>query len=395
MNITGLALRNLRRRPVRTFLTVASVAIAVAVLFSLLAFSAGYQKSLSTQLQQMGVHLMVVPIGCPYEAASLVLQGGKIDSYLDDSIIAKIAALPSVQIAAPSLMHAIVRPDEGRTDIYLGIDDTSLQLRNWWRMRGTDNKPGPDLFAKPNAVLMGNDAALIEERDTVGEKLWVPEINSEFFVSGILEPTGTQEDGFFYLPLKTAQDKFNLRGKLTAVEIRLTDPTTAAQIGDRLEAMFPAAQVIRMEELLGSIMSLLGSAKALIFSIVTVVIIISGVGVLNTMLMSVYERTQEIGMMRATGAGRTDVFSLIWTETALVSVGGGLLGLGLALLIGPLVEKVARRFVPLSTAQSVLLFEPRTAVICLLVVLLIAVGAGAYPAFRAANGRTIEALRTE
>jgi len=78
MTLTQFALRNLRRHRTRTILTVVSVAVSVAVLFSLLMFNTGYQKALKTQLQQTGVHLMVVPIGCPFEAASLVLEGGKI-----------------------------------------------------------------------------------------------------------------------------------------------------------------------------------------------------------------------------------------------------------------------------------------------------------------------------
>jgi putative ABC transport system permease protein len=244
-------------------------------------------------------------------------------------------------------------------------------------------------------VLLGYDAALIEQREEVGELLWVPEIETELQVSGILAPTGSQDDGFFYIPLRTAQEKFGRAGQLTAVQVRLTDPALAPEIGDKLEQMFPSAEIIRMEELLGSMSALLGSAQALIFAIVIVVIVISAVGVLNTVLMSIFERTQEIGIMRATGAGRLDVFTLIWTETLIISLAGGVAGLGLAALGGPLVEKVAKRFVPMAPAESVLQFDGRSALICVLVVLGIAVVAGAYPALKAATGRTIDALRTE
>jgi putative ABC transport system permease protein len=395
MNLTGLALRNLRRRPVRTILTVLSVAVAVAVLFSLLMFNTGYQRALRGQLQQMGVHLMVVPIGCPYEAASLVLEGGRIKSYLDADVADRIAGIEGVQIAAPQLMQAIVRPEDGRTDIYLGIDDATLQLKNWWRLDGTEARPTADLLKEPDAVLLGNDAALIEQREAVGELLWVPEIESEFKVSGILAATGSQDDGFFYVPLKTAQEKFNHGSQLTAVQIRLSDPALAPEIADTLETMFPNAQVIRMEELLGSMTALMGSAQALIFAIVIVVVMISAVGVLNTVLMSVFERTREIGILRATGAGRTDVFSLIWTETLLMALAGGAGGLLLAAVGAPVVETIIRKFVPMVPAESVLQFEPRTAVLCVLVVLGVAIVAGTYPALRAATGRTIEALRTE
>ena len=394
MNLTRLALKSLLLRPARTLLTLISVAASVAVLFSLLAFNTGYQQRLQRQLQQMGVHLMVVPIGCPYEAASLVLKGGEIANYLDQDVADKIAALDGVAIAAPSLMHAVVRPEDGRTDIYLGVDERHFALKNWWTTTAGDPVSG-DLLSTPDSMVLGNDAALIEKRENIGEKIWVPEIESEFNVTGILSPTGTQDDGFFYIPLATAQKKFTQAGKITAVQIRLTDPSMAAEVGDKLEAMFPAAQVIRMEELLGSMTALMDSARALIFAIVVVVIAISAVGVLNTMLMSVFERTREIGVLRATGAGRLHIFSLVWTETLALTAAGGIAGLGVAAVAARGVEAVIKRFVPMAPKEAMTHFDPRAALICVLAILGVGLVAGVYPALRAASIRTIEALRAE
>lgn len=394
MNLTRLAVKSLLLRPARTLLTILSVAASVAVLFSLLSFNSGYQQGLQRQVQQMGVHLIVVPIGCPYEAASLVLEGGEIEGYLDQEVADRIAALDGVAIAAPSLMHAIVRPEDGRTDIYLGIDERHLALKNWWRLRD-GGKPTAELLIDPNALLLGYDAALIEKREQVGEKLWVPEIDAEFTVSGILEPTGTQDDGFFYVPLATAQERFGLPGQITAVQVRLTDPSLAAEVGDRLEQMFPNAEIIRMEELLGSMTVLMDSARALIFAIVAVVIAISAVGVLNTMLMSVFERTREIGVLRATGAGRLHIFSLVWTETLALTAIGGVAGLAAAAVASRGVEAVIKRFVPLAPKEAMTHFDLRAALICVLAILGVGLVAGVYPALRAASIRTIEALRSE
>ncbi len=394
MTLMRLALKSLLLRPARTVLTIVSVAASVAVLFSLLAFNTGYQKGLRNQLQQMGVHLMVVPIGCPYEAASLVLKGGEIEGYLDQKIVEDIARVEGVAIAAPSLMHAIVRPEDGRTDIYLGIDKRQLDLKNWWKLSdGSD--PSADLLASEDSLLLGHDAALIEKREAIGEKIWVPEIGSEFSVTGILEPTGTQDDGFFYLPLQIAQEKFHLPEQVTAVQVRLSDPALAGEVGDKLEQMFPNAEVIRMEELLGSMTALIDSARALILAIVAVVIAVSAVGVLNTMLMSVFERTREIGVLRATGAGKLQIFSLIWTETLALTAVGGIAGIALAAAASRAVEAGIKQFVPLAPRESMTQFDPQAAIICVLAVLGVGLVAGIYPALRAASIRTIEALRSE
>ena len=174
---------------------------------------------------------------------------------------------------------------------------------------------------RPTASVLGWDAALIEKREDIGEKIWVPEIDAEFTVTGILEPTGTQDDGFFYLPLATAQERFGLEDQITAVQVRLTDPALAPAVGDELERIFPGAEIIRMEELLGSMTALMDSARALIFAIVAVVIAISAVGVLNTMLMSVFERTREIGVLARHARGRATSSPGLDRTVALTAIG--------------------------------------------------------------------------
>ena len=102
MRFIHFALKNLTQRKARTGLTVLTIAVAVAVLFTLLSFNKGYSQALHQQLQQMGVHAMVLPIGCPYEAASLLMKGGKIDNHLPEATAETVAGIDGVQIAAPA-----------------------------------------------------------------------------------------------------------------------------------------------------------------------------------------------------------------------------------------------------------------------------------------------------
>ncbi|MBI3944473.1 MAG: ABC transporter permease [Armatimonadetes bacterium] len=420
MRYLKFALRNLTQRKVRTGLTIFSIAVAVAVLFTLLSFNKGYSRALNSQLQQMGVHAMVLPIGCPYEAASLLMKGGKIDNHLPASTTQTVDRIPGIQIAAPAFMSAIMRPDEGRADVYFGIDERTFDLKNWWKIIKVKKDPRElqdnweklaadpanlmsrrefiETMKDPDSVILGFDASLIE-LSSVGDEIYVPEADRAFKVVGVLAPTGQQDDGFFFVSLKAAQQIFRKPDQITTVQIRFSDPTKANAITEELEKI-PGAEVIAMGELLGTMQSLLGSARTLIFSIVFVVIAISALGVLNTVLMSVFERTREIGVMRATGAARGNVFQLVWVETLLMVGIGGAVGLGMAVAGAQVIEGVikgamARMDMLAGVKGSVIAFEPRIFVLCVLFILAVGVVAGIYPALKASKARPIEALRAE
>jgi putative ABC transport system permease protein len=384
--IRRFALKNLFAHKTRTILTLGSMTVAVAVLFTLVSFNRGYEKALKTQLQGMGIHMMVVPVGCPYEAASLILKGGKIPSYLPADVLKQVQAIPQIDVAAPTFMSAIVRPDEGRTDIYVGIDSSTLRLKTWWKLNGK-------FIEKPNDVILGNDVKLIE-LSNIGDQIYMPEKDKTLDVVGVLQPTGNEDDGFFYVSLATAQAMFDQPDKLTGISIRLKNPDDAPVVAAKL-GQIKGAEVITMGELLGTMMTLMGSAKSLLLSIVMIIIVISALGVLNTVLMSVFERTKEIGVMRATGASQAHIFGLVWLETLMLSLLGGIGGLGVALVGARALESLVKRFLPLAPKGSVIALEPGSFLLIMAFVLGIAVVAGFYPALRAARAKPIEALRSE
>src|SRR5512136_843803 len=135
MNILSFAVKNLQRRKGRTLLTIAGVAIAVAILFSLLSFSAGYERELTKEMDSLGFHLLAVPKGCPYEATTLILHGGVIPKYLTNEDLFRARTVKGVGIATPMLLQQVVK--DGTPHIVYGIEpDDMLRLKPAWKVTG-------------------------------------------------------------------------------------------------------------------------------------------------------------------------------------------------------------------------------------------------------------------
>jgi putative ABC transport system permease protein len=184
------------------------------------------------------------------------------------------------------------------------------------------------------------------------------------------------------------------------VALRLSDPAEAGAIAEKLQKI-EGAEVITMSELLGTQQRMMESAKMLVLSIVVIAIGISAIGVLNTVLMSVFERTREIGVMRATGASKFHIFGLIWLETLLMTAAGGLIGLLVAISGSRLMERMVVaalatvKFMTVNTHSQLATFDPHIVVMTLQFVLGIGLLAGVYPAYRASRQEPIESLRVE
>ena len=394
MKWLSLALKNLIRRPVRSLLTLLGVAIAVAVLFALVQFQRGYEQGLRDEVDSLGAHIMVVPRGCPYEAATIVLHGGKWPRYMDYDWYRLIKDTPGVAVAAPIIMDAIIKGGGTENLIYMGIDERYAELRARWEYVGGGWFDGED------TVILGTSAAR-KENVQVGE--WIT-IEDEGRVgparvrgAGILERTNTQDDGFYFLPMETLQRLFDLEGKIVVVLVRATDVSLVDGIAEDLRTQARDAEaamnVFPLSELLSTLQSLLANTRVFALAIVIVALLIGGVGVLNTILMTVHERVHEIGMLKAVGASARDVFRLIWLETLVICLLGGLLGVGLAMASAHGVVLLLGRVLPHAPAEFALGFAWDTAGLCLGVAAVLGLVAGTLPAWKASAISPIEAIR--
>jgi putative ABC transport system permease protein len=129
-------------------------------------------------------------------------------------------------------------------------------------------------------------------------------------------------------------------------------------------------------------------------SIALIAILIAIIGVTNTILMSVFERTREIGVMKALGASALDIFKIIWVETVLICFLGGVFGVVLAFLGSNVAEQMIRHILPYTPAGRLVLIKLPLLGLSLAATLVMGLIAGTYPAFRASLMKPIEAIRS-
>jgi ABC-type transport system, involved in lipoprotein release, permease component len=392
MKVLGLAFKNLSRKKIRSALTISGVAIAVAVLVSLFGFDAGYQRSLDNDIEKLGYHLLVTAKGCPYEAATLMLKGGGGLRYMDEAVYKRIVSDPRIDKISPQLVASVYNQEgsEGRGAfaLYMGIEKSYVQLKPWSVFKNGGWFSGADA----NEAIMGYEAAEVEQR-SVGDKIFVPGRNAILTVTGIFERTGTQDDGITFIPLSTAQKIFDLPDKLTGIGIKLKDIRTIAAFEEDLYNV-PGIQVVSLAQVRGTILNLVASARAMASSIMFIAVFIAVIGVTNTILMSVFERTREIGVMKALGASAMDIFQIIWMETTLICVIGGAAGVMLAMVGSGIVEQVIRRVLPYAPDGRLVFISPVLLAVSFAATVLMGLLAGTYPAIRASAMKPIEAIRS-
>ncbi|MEN2995340.1 MAG: FtsX-like permease family protein [Thermodesulfovibrio sp.] len=242
-------------------------------------------------------------------------------------------------------------------DILYEIEFSNLEtLKPYWDIEGS-------LPISDYKIIVGSDIAehyKIKIGDTLNYK------GVQFRISGIIKRTFSQEDAYVYIPLKSLQ---------------------------KLSNKIPGIQIVTMSQVVNSLSVMATSAKILSLSIAIIAVIISAVGVMNSILTSVFERTSEIGIMRAIGASKFDIFRIIM-ENILLSILGGVIGILFSVISSTVIEKFLKKFLFYLPSGKLITFEFPIALVCLIFSLFIGVLSGLYPAYKAFKINPIEAIKT-
>jgi putative ABC transport system permease protein len=215
----------------------------------------------------------------------------------------------------------------------------------------------------------------------------------EFKVVGVLERTGTQDDGTVFMPIEVAREYFGRPDQLTILGIKLKqfNAIKMREFESRWLKL-PEVQVVGLQQVKNTLVSLVATAQTMIAAVAVIAVMVALIGVINTILMSVYERTSEIGIMKALGARRGSIFQLIWLETVMICLVGAIAGSAIAVVGSGLVERAIKAMADFGISGSVVQITPPLIVYALLGATILGFFGGLYPAWRAASMRPVEAI---
>lgn len=383
--IASWALQSVMSHKARSLLTMLAVGLATALLASTLAFQSGYERSLKHNIDAMGYQILVTGKGCPHEAATLMLRGGSIPMYIHEDVYRHIVAQPEVQDSTRFFMQSVPGPEDGTYQLYTGIDERFLEL-----------KPGVAFqrggwFSSPLAdeAILGFNVAEYR-RVGIGDSIDIR--GRSFRVQGVLDKLATQDDGTIFLPLEVCQDLFEKRDRLTGIGIRLEDMSQAGPLIDRLYDL-PSVQVVRMSQLQSTILGVLGSVRALLLAFGVVCLVTALMGVFNVALISMTQRTGEMGVLRALGCPGGTLFELVWSETLALSLGGAALGIVLTLALRGAAEWAVRATLSFVPSGTVVAVTPTIMIASCGLVIALCLLAGVHPAWRCARVSPLTSMR--
>ncbi|GAB7027911.1 ABC transporter permease [Geotalea toluenoxydans] len=400
-----IALRALRVNKMRSFLTMLGIIIGIASVIAMVAIGTGAQKKISEQIASMGSNLILIIPGSTTTAGVRVGSGASPTLTYDDARAIK-AECPSVEEAAPTTRGGgqVVYANQNWSTVIMGITADFLTVREWPIAEGR-NFTQSDVDGMTKNCIIGQTIAdnLFGSVDPIGKVIRIKKV--PFLVVGVLEkkgqsPQGTDQDDVVNIPIRTAQRKLfgsPFPNAVNSILIRATSSEDLSRAEEEVTALLKQRHHIgpnkendftvrNLTELLSVASSSSQTMSILLGAVASISLIVGGIGIMNIMLVSVTERTREIGIRMAIGAKQRDILLQFLTEAVLLTFFGGVIGIALG--IGG------------ATAVSSLVGWPTLVsfqAIALAVFFSAAVGIffGFYPAKKAAALNPIDALRYE
>ena len=396
-DIALMATEGLRMRKFRFTLNLIGILIGCTAVTGLISLTQGLNEEVGTMLDRFGPdNLMILP-------GSLEMGAGIIASqpfnWRDLDVIRRVADIELVTPVMGNKMASFTKQGKKKFAFVYGVEAVYFDMNPGWKVEEGRNVRRGDTAI----VVLGHNLAYPSDVDgplvEVGDRLTL-EIRVEgedkemtFRVIGIMEKMGglggisSDEDNSLFMPLRTCQQFFEEGGEYQYIAAQVNEvenvPKVVVELQERLGDEVTIMSSESMRDLVGSV---LGAIEGVLGGVAAISLVVAGVGIINTMTISVMERTREIGVLKAIGAKSRDVLLLFLSEAFLTGLIGGaigaLLGFALSQVIGDYIN------MPVSTSPDLGIGVTGFAI-------LTSVLSGLYPAWRAANLNPVDALRYE
>ena len=393
-DIVLLSVESLSERKFRFALNLIGILIGCAAVTGLVSITQGLSNNINEQLEVFGPqNIMVIP-GQLQEGRGIV---GSTLGWRDLETISKIR---EVKVATPIIANKMVRFNMRGREYFVevfGVTNEYFEIN-----KNAEVEDGRALLRTDNAVVvvganiaqpLDEDKAIVDVGDRIKIEATVLDQQKTLTlrVIGIYSRTGgsfgADLDNSIGIPLRTAQQFFEVGGEFDYIMAQAESLDLVSEVVERIEEKLgDNVMVVSFESAQEMVGSVLGTIESVLGGIAAISLIVAGVGIINTMTVSVMERTREIGVLKAIGAKSSDVLLLFLSEAVMTGITGGIAGA----LFGVLLSQIIGDFInmppdpSLSLVVSVVGFAMVTAVI-----------SGLYPAWRASNLHPVEALRYE
>jgi putative ABC transport system permease protein len=409
-DVLWLGFRGLRERRLRAALTILSVLIGVAAILALVSQTTGIQASIVNALQTLGpTSVLVSPRGTPLTQAD----------------VARVLTVPGVEAVIPIVTERMATVRAGQTSVItvVGVDREGLgSLLGEIRMvEGTVYSA----TTVPLAVVGYNVAFPVAQGGQQTLSLGQPLVLEQqlgphprrvtVLVTGFLERYGSTPllpvDDAIFLPLDAAMKLFNRRS-FSLLLVRVADVDSVQDVAEALTSMYGnSAQIITIQQITQTVSTIIGQLGILLGSVAAISLSVAGLGIMNIMLVSVFERTREIGILKAIGFKNREILTLFLSEAAIIGVAGGLLGLAAGYGLSEVLpifftgllrpgsqtmrqaQQTGFQGPPISSYTPII--TPDIVLAAFAIAVTVSIAAGLYPAWRASRMEPIKALRHE
>jgi putative ABC transport system permease protein len=400
-----IALRALLVNKMRSVLTMLGIIIGVGAVIAMIAVGSGAKQRIAEQIESMGANILIVLSGSS-TSGGLRHGTGTVPTLTVDDAKAILSEIPGVRHVAPQIsgVAQVVYGSQNWSTVIYGTTPEILEVREW-RLNLGRPFTQPDVDGATKVCVLGRTVAenLFGGIDPIGQIVRIKKV--PFTVVGVLAPKGqsswgTDQDDIIFVPLTTAQKRlFGMQfpGMVRVITVQAREREVMQTVEEQITGLLRQRHRIQpgqdndfsvrnLTEIASSAEESARIMSLLLGTIASISLIVGGIGIMNIMLVSVTERTREIGIRIAVGAKGRDILLQFLIESLLLSLVGGMLGIGVG---------IGGTLILSSFTEWPILFSVQAILLAFLFAASVGVFFGFYPARKASLLNPIEALRYE